>query len=68
MLNLNLNLIKALENVIDYVILHELCHLKIKEHSHHYWDSLHKYMPNYHDEIEWLKRNEDNLLCFVPLN
>jgi predicted metal-dependent hydrolase len=30
-LNLNLNLIKAPENVIDYIILHELCHLKIKE-------------------------------------
>ena len=29
-LNLNLNLIKAPENVIDYIILHELCHLKIK--------------------------------------
>ena len=61
-LNLNLNLIKAPENVIDYIILHELCHLKIKEHSHHYWDLLHKYMPNYHDKIEWLKVNGDNLL------
>ena len=50
--NLNLNLIKAPENVIDYIILHELCHLKIKEYSHHYWDLLHKYMPNYHDKID----------------
>jgi len=61
-LNLNLNLIKAPENVIDYIILHELCHLKIKEHSHHYWDLLHKYMPNYHDKIEWLKINGSSLL------
>jgi predicted metal-dependent hydrolase len=29
-LNLNLNLIEAPENVIDYIILRELCHLKIK--------------------------------------
>ena len=56
-LNLNLNLIKAPENVIDYIILHELCHLRIKEHSHHYWDLLHKFMPNYLDKIEWLKMN-----------
>jgi predicted metal-dependent hydrolase len=37
-INLNVNLLKAPEDVIDYIILHELCHLKIKEHSHHYWD------------------------------
>lgn len=61
-INLNLNLMKAPEDVIDYIILHELCHLKIKEHSHHYWDMLHKFMPNYHDKIEWLKANGDNLL------
>jgi|SRR5215216_6245710 len=61
-INLNLNLIKAPEDVIDYIILHELCHLKIKEHSHHYWDLLHKFMPNYQDKIEWLKVNGDSLL------
>ena len=61
-INLNLNLIKAPEDVIDYIVLHELCHLKIKEHSHHYWDILHKFMPNYPDEIEWLKVNGSNLL------
>jgi len=61
-LNLNLNLIKAPEDIIDYIILHELCHLKIKEHSHHYWDLIHKFMPNYHDKIEWLKVNGNNIL------
>jgi|SRR5215211_5440987 len=61
-LNLNLNLIKAPEDVIDYIILHELCHMRIKEHSHHYWDMLHKFMPNYHDKIEWLNVNGSNLL------
>ncbi len=61
-INLNLNLVKAPEEVIDYIILHELCHLKIKKHSHHYWDMLHKFMPNYHDKIEWLKVNGSSLL------
>src|SRR5215212_6111615 len=37
-INLNLNLLKTPEEVIDYIILHELCHLKIRSHSHHYWD------------------------------
>jgi predicted metal-dependent hydrolase len=56
-LNLNVNLLKAPEDIIDYIILHELCHLKIKEHSHHYWDLVHKHMPDYQEKIDWLKVN-----------
>ena len=48
-INLNVNLLKAPEEVIDCVILHELCHLKVKEHSHHYWDYVLRYMPNYQE-------------------
>jgi len=59
---LNLNLMKAPEDVIDYIVLHELCHLKIKEHSHHYWDLLYKFMPNYHEKIAWLRVNGGSLL------
>ena len=40
-INLNVSLSKAPSDTIDYIILHELCHLKIKEHSHHYWDLVH---------------------------
>jgi predicted metal-dependent hydrolase len=54
-ISLNVNLLKAPEDVIDYIILHELCHLKVKEHSHHYWDYVRRYVPNYQDKIEWLK-------------
>jgi predicted metal-dependent hydrolase len=61
-INLNLNLIKALEDDIDYIVLHELCHLKIREHSHHYWALVHRFMPNYKDKIEWLKVNGCNLI------
>lgn len=50
------------EDVMDYVVLHELCHLTIKDHSHHYWDILHKYMPNYYDNVEWLRVNGRALL------
>ena len=44
-LNLNVNLTKAPEEVIDYIIVHELCHFRIKKHSHHFWDS--QIMPRY---------------------
>jgi predicted metal-dependent hydrolase len=54
-ISLNVNLLKAPEDVIDYIILYELCHLKVKEHPHHYWDYVRRYVPNYQDKIEWLK-------------
>ena len=61
-INLNINLLKAPEDVIDYIILHELCHLKIKEHSHHYWDHVRRYMPNYQQKIKWLETSGNDLI------
>ena len=56
-INFNMHLIKAPHDVIDYIVLHEICHLKIKGHSHHYWDLVYQYMPNYQDKIRWLNTN-----------
>jgi predicted metal-dependent hydrolase len=61
-INVNLSLLKAPSGIIDYIILHELCHLKIKEHSHHFWDLLHKFMPDYQEKIDWLNINGNNLI------
>jgi predicted metal-dependent hydrolase len=61
-INLDMNLLKASEDVIDYVALHELCHLKVKDHSHHFWDLLYRFMPNYHEKINWLKANGSSLM------
>src|SRR5919112_612883 len=61
------SLIKAPEDVIDYIVLHELCHLKIKEYSCHYWDLLYKFMPNYHEKIEWLRVSGGSLLQLFHL-
>jgi predicted metal-dependent hydrolase len=61
-INLNVNLIKAPEDVLNYIVLHEICHLKIKEHSHHYWELLHKFMPDYEKKANWLNINGSNLL------
>ncbi len=35
-INLNYNLLKTPEDVIDYIIIHELCHLIVTSHSHHF--------------------------------
>ncbi len=56
-INLNMNLIKAPRSVIDYVILHELCHLKIKGHSDKFWQMVKKFMPNYDEQKRWLELN-----------
>jgi len=61
-INLNVNLIKTPEDVIDYIITHELCHFRIKGHSHHFWNYLNQFAPNYHKKIDWLKRNSDMLV------
>ena len=44
---LNLDLIKAPAECIDYVILHELCHLKEHNHGPRFWRLLEKVMPDY---------------------
>lgn len=61
-LNLNINLLKASEDVIDYIVIHELCHLKIKGHSHKFWQFLNSYVIPYQDKVGWLSRNGENLL------
>lgn len=45
-INLNLHLIRLPEELIDYVILHELAHTKEKNHGKKFWDFLAKLCPN----------------------
>lgn len=56
-INLNKNLIKAPEDVIDYIIIHELCHFIIRGHSHHFWELVRSYFPRYQDATKWLDVN-----------
>lgn len=46
-ITINYNLIKYSKEVIRYVILHEICHLKYMNHSKDFWDLVEKYMPEY---------------------
>lgn len=61
-INLNVNLVKAPEDVIDYIIIHELCHFKIKGHSYQFWDYLKQFMSDYKQKIEWLSRNTQDII------
>ena len=43
--------------VLDYVIVHELCHLTHMNHSKEFWDLVEKIMPDYKEKKQWLKEN-----------
>lgn len=59
---LNRNLMKAPQNIVDYIIKHELCHFKIEGHSHHFWKLLKLFEPDYEKKIKWLEINGKNIL------
>jgi hypothetical protein len=46
-ITLNLNLIKALPACLDYVIIHELCHMKFRHHGPDFWRFVERYAPNH---------------------
>ncbi len=41
------NIAKYDRNIIDYIVLHEFCHLKYKIHTKNFWKIIKKYMPSY---------------------
>lgn len=40
---------------IDYIVVHELCHLRHRDHSEAFWNEVDKVLPDYHDRKEWLR-------------
>ena len=44
-------------SVLDYIITHEMVHLKYPNHSTEFWNELDKKMPNYRESERWLKLN-----------
>jgi len=60
-LNFNWKIIMAPEHVINYLILHEVAHLKHPNHSKKFYREISKIMPDYKKQIEWLKINGNTL-------
>lgn len=56
-LNFSWRLVMAPLAVIDYVILHELVHLDIRNHSPAFWGRVAQLMPDYKQQVAWLKAN-----------
>jgi len=60
-INLNYRIIMAPIEIIDYVIVHEMCHLVYLNHSKEFWALVEKFFPNYLKCKEWLKINGNSL-------
>jgi len=55
-INLSSRLLFAPLDVLDYVIVHELSHLKEMNHSARFWKIVHDVMPNYKEKEDWLTK------------
>ena len=60
-LNFTWRLVMAPPGVIDYVVAHEVAHLKIKNHSKSFWALVERIMPDYKRYNAWLKENSRRL-------
>ena len=62
--NLNFNCLLMLmpTEVMDSVIVHELCHLKHMNHSKEFYDEVYRLCPNYNACNQWLKQNGKDLV------
>ncbi|GHE94727.1 hypothetical protein GCM10011501_25220 [Thalassotalea profundi] len=58
----NYLLMMAPKWVVDYVIVHELCHLQHLNHSREFWQLVEQYSPDYILAKKWLKKHQQKLL------
>jgi predicted metal-dependent hydrolase len=55
--DLNINWLLALtpEPVLEYVVVHELCHIRERNHAPRFWTLVAKHLPDYAKQRQWLK-------------
>lgn len=44
-------------DVIDYIVVHELCHLVHMNHSANFWSLVKSNFPHYEEKKQWLRKN-----------
>lgn len=60
-ISLNWKMMAAPLNTIDYVIVHELAHLKYPNHGKKFWDLVATYVPDYKTHVVWLREHHYDL-------
>lgn len=58
----NWRLLLAPEPVLDYVVWHEACHLRVMDHSERFWALLGAHLPGYREPQRWLRRHGATLV------
>lgn len=68
--NLNFNCLLMLmpDDVVDYVVVHELCHIKEMNHSRAFWECVEEALPSYKESRAWLKRHGGAIIARMTAN
>jgi predicted metal-dependent hydrolase len=61
-MSFNWRLLLAPEEVLDYVVWHEVCHLEVMDHSPRFWALLARWCPGYRAHSRWLRRHGQTLV------
>lgn len=64
-LNFNCLLMLAPPDVLDYVVVHELCHRKEMNHSSRFWAEVARILPGYKAQTAWLKNHGRALIARI---
>jgi len=56
-LRFNWRIIMAPEAIIDYIVVHEMCHLRYMNHAREFWNLVERILPDYKIRKDWLKKN-----------
>jgi hypothetical protein len=65
-LSFNWRLVLAPDEVLDYVVVHELCHLRVLNHSRRFWELVEGLRPHWREQRAWLREHGPELLAFKP--
>ena len=65
-LNFNCVLMRMPPDIVDYVVVHELCHRKEMNHSRAFWAEVEKVLPEYRKAKKWLKENGRFYIAALP--
>ena len=61
-MSFNWRLLLAPEPVLDYVVWHEACHLRVMDHSQNFWALVRRHCPDYEEHRRWLKLQGSTLV------